>query len=391
MIIRISRNVLYKTVFSIWFMTGVLTRTTIGRTNGISLDKLDDIVDIVVAVAMLLIILFFQEYSFKEMITLGIIASLVLITGIRSGNYLLVPTFLFIAAAKNIDLDEMIKLAYVLLIICFAVVLLFYISGHANDYLLKRGTHIRYSLGFSHPNILGLRVFQLVVFRYYLRGNRLSFIDFFWGIVASAFTFFVPNSQTAFICITIYVITVFFRKIIVDLTGKTIAFERFLMGLSVFFNAASVTISLIDQNSNEVVRQINSVLSWRFYYCNYILRKYGVGLLGNKLHISGTGELIRGSGVGRLYLDNAYMGMMLWYGIIIYLLFYFTYLMLMNRSNNKGNFKLFFVMFIFSLYGVMELGMYIISQNLFLIAFNTMLYANETKNTDSMNFIDAAS
>lgn len=380
MIIRINRNLIYKIIFSIWFITGILTRTTIGKTIGVSLEWVDDTVDLVAAIALVTFIVFFQEYSFREMLTLGTIASIVLLTGIKSGNYLLIPTFLFIAAAKHIDLDDMIGLAHILLIICFSIVLLCYFTGNADDYLLKRGMHVRYSLGFSHPNILGLRVFQLIIFRFYNKGERLSLWDFAIGGMASIFTYVVPNSQTAFICITAYVLIVFLRKAIYDATGKTIVLERLLIVFSAFFNVASVFISFLDQNG-KIVSQINSVLSWRFYYCNYILKKYGVGMLGNKLYISGTGELLRGSKAIRLYLDNAYMGMMLWYGVIIYLIFYITYIRLMSRSNKEGNFRLFMVMFIFSVYGVMELGMYIIAQNIFLIAFNTMLYSDVSRKT----------
>ena len=376
MIIKIRKKSIYKTIFSIWFITGILTRTTIGRTIGVSLDWIDDTIDTAVAIALVAFILFLQEYSFKEMATLGAIGGLVLLTGVKSGNFLLVPTFLFIVAAKNVDLDEMIALAHVLLIICFIVVLLCYITGNANDYLLRRGSHVRYSLGFSHPNILGLRVFQLIVFRFYSKGNQLSLLDLVIGVFASIFTYIVPNSQTAFICITVYVISVFFRKVIFDTTGKAIALERLLLFFSVFFNVASVFISFLDQNI-KAVRQINSVLSLRFYYCNYVLKRYGIGLFGNKLYISGTGELMQGSRVIRLYLDNAYMGMMLWYGVLIYLLFYITYVKLMSKSYKEGNYRLFMVMFIFSVYGVMELGMYIIAQNIFLIAFNTLLFSKE--------------
>lgn len=377
MIIEISRNSLYKGIFSIWFVTGVLTRTTIGKTIGVSLDGLDNNIDIAVAIALVVFIIFFQEYSRREMITLAAIASLVLLTGVKSGNYLLVPTFLFIAAAKYINLDEIIILAHNLLIVCFLIVLICYFTGIANDFLLRRGTNIRYSLGFSHPNILGLRVFQLIVFRFYIKRDQLSFWDFAIGVFASIFTYVVPNSQTSFICITFYVFVVFLRKVISDSTKRTITLERLLMLFSLSFNIGSVIISFMNQTDSTIIKKINSVLSWRFFYCNFILRKYGIGLFGNKLYISGTGELMRGSNSMRLFLDNAYMGMMLWYGVIVYLLFSIIYMRLMSKCNKEGNFRLFMVMFIFSVYGVMELGMYIIAQNTFLIAFNILLYSNK--------------
>ena len=104
--ILIDNKSIYKVVFSVWFISGIISRTTIGVNTGLQIDKIDDYTDVIVAIVLLLLILFRQNYTLTEISIMGVLAILVLISGITSGNYLLIPTFLFVAAAKDVDLDE---------------------------------------------------------------------------------------------------------------------------------------------------------------------------------------------------------------------------------------------------------------------------------------------
>ena len=373
--ILIDNKSIYKVVFSVWFISGIISRTTIGVKTGLQIDKIDDYTDVIVAIVLLLLILFRQNYTLTEISIMGVLAILVLISGITSGNYLLIPTFLFVAAAKDVDLDEIISIAYKLLFLTSLFVLFCYILGFADDYIIFRNGVKRYSLGFSHPNILGLRIFQLISFRCFLHDD-FSFTDFLISIVAIVFIYMVPNSLTPVICTSVLVIAMLLRKILVDHYGRTVTFGGILMIVSVIFNITSVVLSLSNQNSN-IMKFMNLLLSFRFQYCNVIYNEYGIGLFGNKLEISGTGT-IENLKLGRLYLDNAYMGMILWYGIIIYLVFFIGYFLLMKKCYHDGNMKLFISLFVFSMYGVMELGMYIVAQNVFLIAFSYLIF--EEKN-----------
>lgn len=75
-----------------------------------------------------------------------------------------------------------------------------------------------------------------------------------------------------------------------------------------------------------------------------------------------------------LWLDNAYVSILLRYGILVFLIFCISYLYLMKAVELQQNDILMIILFLYALYGTIETGLYMITHNIFLIAFSALLY-----------------
>ena len=75
-----------------------------------------------------------------------------------------------------------------------------------------------------------------------------------------------------------------------------------------------------------------------------------------------------------LWLDNAYVNMLLRYGVLVFLIFSIGYLYLIKNMTMQKKYVLVIILFLYSLYGAMEPALYMITHNIFLIAFSEILY-----------------
>ena len=81
--------------------------------------------------------------------------------------------------------------------------------------------------------------------------------------------------------------------------------------------------------------------------------------------------------IGRYYhfwLDNAYMAILLRYGIIVYILLSVIYCMTAIKLKRQNQYFALFVYALFSIYGIMEYNFFALAHNIFLLAIASLLY-----------------
>ena len=233
-------------VFSIWFGTEILFNTTIKEIFDYSLAELNDNMAIVVLIMLVIQIVIIQDYSLKELMVVGPVSLVIAYTTLNANHKALISMWLFVIAAKYIDLDRVARLAYALLLAITAIVLWLYYTGNIDDVTLRRGDMIRHSLGFSHPNQLGLRIFQFALCRLFIRRNRLDWRDYLITFFLGAVVYFVPNSQASFYSMIILLIMIIIYQMSWDkVRGKEII-SKALFLIIMLTNFGSIVLSMID-------------------------------------------------------------------------------------------------------------------------------------------------
>lgn len=364
----------YIFIFVFWYSTEIIFNTTLEFILGIQIDILNKAVNWLVFILLMLQIIFMQSYKRSELMFIILITLPVIISTELSGNRSLLSVWMFIVGAKKISFDRIIQIAYRILLIMVPIVILLRLVGFIDDYTMMRGAFIRYSLGFSHPNQLGLRVFQLTVCHCYVNKDKLNIRNYFFVFLTILFTIVVPNSQTAYICLIVFLIAILFlkyiesqRQIIVEI------FARSLVAGALLLNVLSIVLAYIDVNKNIILSQIDQWMSSRFSWCHRVWQIYGVSFWGQKVYV--LGEEIKLVGIkNRLWLDNAYVSILLRYGILVFLIVSFAYLYLIRSMKTRKEYVLLIILFLYSLYGLMENGLFMLSHNIFLLAFSDLLF-----------------
>lgn len=364
----------YMFIFLLWYSTTILFTTNLKVIFGIPVTTINSIVDMVILVFLMIQIVLFQSYKKREIIfIIGITLSIVVAT-VLSGQNTLLSSWIFIVASKNIDLDRIIRAAYRILIIMIPMIALLCLLGFIDDRTMMRGDYLRFSLGFLHPNHLGMRVFQLMSCHCYINRNKLGIFDYLFIVLSIIFAVKIPNSQTAYVCLIVFLIVLLGyryvvnqKKIMTEMYAKCLLIGAFLL------NILSIILSYIDVSGNIILSKIDKWMSMRFSACHKVWQIYGVSFFGQRVYVLEEERKRVGITVP-LWLDNAYMNMLLRYGVLVFLIFSIGYLYLIRKMTMQKKYVLVIILFLYSLYGTMEPALYMITHNIFLIAFADILY-----------------
>jgi hypothetical protein len=284
----------------------------------------------------------------------------------------MMATWIFIIAAKYMDLDKLMNIAYVVQVVMIALVIYLFLTGVIEEQTLYRGTVLRHSLGFSHPNQLGVRVFQLMVCRYYKKRKKVIFLDVVLNVGAAVFINVVANSKTCFYALVILSIMML-SHIIISMTNINLdSFIVYTILLALFSNIFSVIFSFVNVKKYALLNIIDKAMSRRFYHCYRTMKFYGVSLWGKDVQ-----KIVKRHIIGRVYhfwLDNAYMTIVLRYGIIVFCIFSALYISTMFYLKKEKQFVLMEIMCIYAIYGIMENNYFAMSMNIFLLILSYPIY-----------------
>ena len=368
---QFSEYYMYITVV-IWFSSEVILNTTLEK---VFYWKSDDVNDFIARLCLVLLsiqIFVLQKYKPWEIIVIGVISIPIIIGTINSNHNMMVATWMFIVASKYVDFEKVSKVIYIVLIVTIPLVLYLNYIGVIDDRVIYRGNIIRHSLGFAHPNWLGVRIFQLVLLHCYLRRSKLGVFDYLIIIAGAIFVKKVPNCQTAYIALLVFLTMLLIYRV-VDLVnqGKE-KYIKYTIVMAACANFFSVILSTIDVRKNVYLNFIDNLMSRRFLWCYKTYKYYGWSLFGQNIEI-----WWRKMGVmyPRFYLDNAYMSILLRYGVFVYVIFTSIYLYTMVRCLRMKNYILVIILAMYSIYGIMENSFFSMTQNIFLIAIASSLYS----------------
>ena len=378
------RNI-FLAIFVLWYVNEFICGTTLKAVFGIPTGWINNIQ-----------IAFGQTYKKKEFIGIGMISVPFIITAAVSGNYSLLSAWMFIIAAKDVDFDKIVKAVYRILYVMIPLTIILRFAGVMEEFTKPRGEAVRYSLGFSHPNQLGIVLFQFVVCHCYLHRKKLKITDYLLIVAVILFIYIAPNSQSAYLSIFAFLILLIFygecqkhSSKIADIYGKMILLFSFLL------NATSILLSIMDIRRFPLLWKMDALISNRFATSHNTLQIYGIKLWGQQVLLYEEERIQAGmaDGAGRLYLDNSYMTLLIKYGVISYLIFSIAYLLLMDYFRKKEQYFMVTILFMFAIYGVMENCMFSAFHNVYLLAFAQMLYGKlgeEKGNLPSPKFFAVA-
>lgn len=370
----------YIFIFVLWYSTEIVFSTTLETILGIPTSTLNSMLNwLIFVLLMFQILLLLPAYEKRELLIIVGISFPIVIATLLSDNKQILSAWMFIVAAKDESLDRIIHIAYKILMIMLPIVIILCMLGFIEDNtLIMRGVK-RYSLGFSHPNQLGVRVFQLIVCHCYIYKEKLKTWNYLFIILAIVFIYAIPNSQTACICMIILLFLLLIYKcmekrkpFILEIYTKCLWIGALLM------NVLSLILTFIDIKANPILARINGWMSSRFSHGHKIWMMYGVSFFGQKIYVSEEERKLVDI-TEKLWLDNAYMSILLRHGIIVFLIFSIGYLWLIKYTSMQKQYILVIILSLYAIYGVMETILYQIAHNIFLLAFAGLLYRKGDK------------
>ena len=360
---------------SIWLFSELLIRnTTITRLFSIDAIFVANTFTSLAFLFLLTKALIFQKYTILKLLLMLVVTFIILISFFVSRSPILINSVIFIFACQNVSLKKVAKIIfYAHLIIIPIVFFLSFVNIIPNYSMMRLGESlVRHSLGFRHPNLLGARFLQMSLALIIWKWNKLSFWHYTLVIIFSVFTLIVSDSRSSVLAMISLVLLIIVQKMISNKMLER-AFLWLLFILVLLSQLMSIFSLFIVQRNSHIYHTINQLFTGRMYWNLRAMREYGLNLFGNNVFMFIGGETCFGSGNG-IMLDNSYVHLAVRFGVLILTIFIIATFLIFFKNVKKLNYAVLIPLTVMSVYGMMELYTIMLSYNLTILYFGTLVF-----------------
>lgn len=382
--INISSKYLFYFSYIIFMVTNFFFKLTTMKTFlGVDTDLLAKIIIYPLYVPLLIKIIWYQKYNKNEILKIVSVGIIILISSYFSGVKLLVTAFIFILSAKDIDIDEVVKVTLIIQIICISIIVLMSLIGSIENRTFSRkdGT-VRYSFGFTHPNAFTGQILQLCICFVWTKWQKLSYKDYLFMILISLLTLKFCDSRTSFLLIILFVGTTFiYRYIFIKNLNVRMVLDNILGIITklsiIILPVMSLLLGALYDPNNKIYVICDKFISGRIKLLNDYYVDKGYSIIGQKIKIISTFAAKKSELYDTTALDNAYGHIAVRYGLIVLIIFIIGYYLVAQKAIYEKNNKVLICILIYILFGITEIYIFNLPYNVLLLLFSVAIYSNK--------------
>lgn len=272
---------------------------------------------------------------------------------------------ILLIASAEIDFNRIIKHDLGLKLFFLLVVMSLSVMGMCQNTIFIRGNQIRYTLGFIHPNTAGFYIMTTMMEYIYIHREKLKRLHFAIIVLVGIFVWTVTGARGSMVAIIILFAGLIVQKIgndhyYLEKVGKHIIqyiFPYITLSVLLFIWAYDIGLPW--------ALRLNEIISFRLQYFTYYYKNYSINLLGNPVNFY--------NGV----LDNAYLMLLINYGVIAYGLYCILYCRKMKELYVKKDYPYIVILMALAMYGMMENTIIKAAYNVFLMSFTSVLFKKQ--------------
>ncbi len=315
-----------------------------------------------------------KNYDTMEILSIAGLLILGVVSYFLCDSHVFFDLTLMISISKNVDFEKFMKRAVITLVLFLFIVICLSGLEMLNSVVKTRSDNdqMRNSLGFGHPNVLGLLVFQVIAGVIVLERKRLKTVHL-WLLLALGLIFYwVTKSQTLLVGVCLLIGSVLIYK---WLARKILTPRQMKIVISIILIAAAAIVFLViyyywgDPDSLPF-----ATLAGRIRQAHRYLNAYGLSAFGKEI-LTGSDVILPGYEMGYSYLDNGEMWYLIRLGVVGCAVFFYTYVRMIIKAVNKREFVLCIVAVVYLFYTLTENSAMRVPFNFMILYAGMMLYS----------------
>lgn len=389
---KIKDTNVYKYILNIYVGIVVLFGVVFSITSSTYLDNkyrtlLQDIWGVIWILAVLVIVIkiLIEQLNTPNYYQMAL-SFIVCFTGYMSfGNssleWLDIAAFL-ICGARNVDLKKLVKYLFIAELISNLLIIILAALGVIGNITIIKGGHdvVSYAFGFVHPNTLAIRVFEMVMMYIYLKDSSLNILDFIIIAALSVAVKIVTDCDTYLLVIILveflllcYYVYIKYKK---DTANRIIKSGfSLLKWIPVMTTLLMTVVTVLLGNSSWYLNLFKGNVGYRIRQTFIYFQYYGFSIFGKRIETNIDPAISTKYG-DLAILDNAYMFLLLQFGVIAFILFITASIIYAFKVAGMGKYLLLVILIAYALYGCLE-NAYIMPINNFTILLYSELLWNE--------------
>ena len=291
------------------------------------------------------------DYTIPEFIGAIALLGCSFLAYFETGEKAVIAAVLMVIGMKNVSLERMMKLAFVIWTVCLYGMLFVHLMGWKEDIILAHnkfglGFLLRRSLGFPHPNVLHISfIIWMALFLYVWKGTGKQLLKATVVLgIANVFMFFYSVSITGMGLGFIYLISNYYFALRKE-------FNRLEKGLIKAVLPICILMCTIPPLFFEgrLFDLMNKIINNRMRIWEYYLTNFTPGILGTAIYPP-EGQ--------QMSLDGSYLYLLYYYGWMFFIFFVGATFWTICRCIKKGRKKELAIILGLSIAGIVEPFLY---------------------------------
>ncbi len=300
-----------------------------------------------------LLLICISTYEKRELIGIASIGVLILVSGIICGDVILVKGLLIVLASKEISTNSILKSYFSTIIFWSVLIIASQFLGIITDVTEERsGGLLRHSLGFSHPNRLGLIIMLLCLLDLFWKYARYNMLDIILNVISIIFLAIVANSKTALIIvcgILLFEICYCLWPSLIEKIKDIVCW----CGI-IFAPIFSMLFTIMYDSESYYQNILNEIFTGRLYLANKMYELHGFSILGQSIETVTALEASKNK-TEVLALDNFYAFLGIQFGVVILIVLITLLIIAAAKISRKiGQPAIVLWITLIMIYGIME-------------------------------------
>lgn len=317
-------------------------------------------------------LLFDIRMSLKQWIFFGVIATLLVLDSLPTGNHEILYLFIVIWGCRNIDKKRIIRYIFGIIAILTLVIALFVMIGVIeNTQFLLNGVRERKGLGYNVWSILPFQFYSLCVFYMYIQKKKIRIYKVILMNVLALYIGIVTDTKTSVIMTFSSTFLIYWIQTMRIRNWKRL---RWLIVLPEMLAISSYLITCLYGQGGAFWKKINTLLSNRLMYQSTALNRYGITLFANP---SVKSILSPESYFG---IDNQYMNLAVTWGIIALVVVLLVYSYLIKYCIENKDLKLLVIILSMLFMSMIWSRLVVLIEAVYLVCFSDVFANKKSRN-----------
>lgn len=319
MVIQKKYNFFFYIAFTLFMLGKCLERINFFHYNRIS-----QLMIIISCCVFLLNICFcVPKIPMRSLFLFGILIFIIFVDSIPSGMHELCYFLLLLWSMQYTDIFKVIKYQYFFIAVFTCCILCLVALGLVENNIVIQGDRIRSDLGFSSWTILPFQYMALANGYVFLRKEKISIIELSIIAIIGYWIYKMTDVKTFWGLLIVFLVSAYILKFVHVKRWKKLKMLRMVPW---FLASLSIVSVFLFMNGNTIVQQIDQAINFRLTYAARAIDQYGIHFLSNYVEWNNgiTGDY--------LIVDNAYINVLLNWGILGLFLILLLYMYVINWS-----------------------------------------------------------
>lgn len=291
----------------------------------------------------------------KDAILLFGLFSILIFIFLKFSKLFVLELFAMILVAMTYKFDDLVKKDLIIKILLIGFIVANNLLGKTVGLHEKitRGTKVRNSFGFFHPNTFAMYSIMALIDYIYLKRNNINFINAIITLGLSILVLYFTDSRSSFGLFIIAYLGIIYSSKFNKSNRKNKFVEFIVKNMYVILLIFTLGISYLYTMGNSMAMKFDQLLTTRVQIQAKYLETYSINLFGNQIEFFKT-------------LDNGFLRNILNYGLVLTIIFVIIYIFNIKRSIKDGD-KIHIIFLSLMIFSLSESSMFFVAYNIFWI------------------------